>query len=92
MDQPPTFTGESGVGFAVTTTGDLVCFGLSPLNNGADVVFSGNQVVAARAAERPSGRGQRGRKPTSKPSDLLPPLRCSAHGCKLVTGEEVAAR
>ena len=49
VDQPPTFTGASGVGFAVTTTGDLVRFDLGHPRNGADVVFSGPQVVAARA-------------------------------------------
>lgn len=49
VDQPPTFQGASSTGFAVTTTGDLVRFDLSRPSNGADVVFSGPRVVAARA-------------------------------------------
>lgn len=49
VDQPPTFVGESGVGFAVTTTGALVRFDLSNPSNGAVVVFSSSQVAAAQA-------------------------------------------
>jgi hypothetical protein len=47
--QPPTFTGESGVGFAVTAEGDLVRFDLNNPIGGASVVFSGQQVLAAQA-------------------------------------------
>jgi len=52
--QPPTFTGDSGVGFAVTAGGDLVRFDLNNPSLGADVVFSGQQVLAAQAL--PSGQ------------------------------------
>jgi hypothetical protein len=52
--QPPTFTGDSGVGFAVTATGDLVRFDLNNPNSPASVVFSGRQVLAAQAL--PSGQ------------------------------------
>ena len=47
--QPPTFTGDSGVGFAVTAGGDLVRFDLDNPTGGASVVFSGQQVLAAQA-------------------------------------------
>jgi hypothetical protein len=49
VDQPPTFTGDSGVGFAVTTAGELVRFDLSNPGGGAGVVFVGSHLVAARA-------------------------------------------
>ncbi len=49
VDQPPTFQGDSSLGFAVTTVGDLVRFDLSSPLDGADVVFSNSHVVAARA-------------------------------------------
>ena len=52
--QPPTFTGDSGVGFAVTATGDLVRFDLNNPIGGARVVFSGQRVLAAKAL--PSGQ------------------------------------
>ena len=47
--QPPTFIGNTGVGFAVTATGDLVRFDLNDPAGGARVVFSGQQVLAAQA-------------------------------------------
>jgi hypothetical protein len=47
--QPPTFMGTSGVGFAVTAGGDLVRFDLGDPGGGARVVFSGQDVLAARA-------------------------------------------
>ena len=47
--QPPTYTGNSGVGFVVTAGGDLVRFDLENPRGGAGVVFSGQQVVAAQA-------------------------------------------
>jgi len=47
--QPPTFVGDSGLGYAVTAGGDLVRFDLSNLSTGAAVVFSGQQVLAAQA-------------------------------------------
>jgi hypothetical protein len=49
VDQPPTFRGDSSLGFAVTSAGNLVQFDLSNPAAGADVVFSGSQLVAARA-------------------------------------------
>jgi hypothetical protein len=52
--QPPTFTGNSGVGFAVTAGGDLVRFDLNNPIAGARVVFSGQHVLAAQAL--PSGQ------------------------------------
>jgi len=52
--QPPTFAGDSGVGFAVTAGGDLVRFDLNNPGDGARVVFSGQQVLAAQAL--PSGQ------------------------------------
>jgi hypothetical protein len=47
--QPPTFTGDSGVGFVVTAGGDLVRFDLNNPKGGASVVFSGQHVLAAQA-------------------------------------------
>jgi FG-GAP-like repeat/Bacterial pre-peptidase C-terminal domain/FG-GAP repeat len=47
--QPPTFTGTSGVGYAVTAVGNLVRFDLDDPAAGASVVYSGQQVVAAQA-------------------------------------------
>ncbi len=47
--QPPTFTGTSGVGYAVTAGGNLVRFDLDNPSAGASVVYSGQQVVAAQA-------------------------------------------
>ncbi len=47
--QPPTFTGTSGVGYAVTAGGNLVRFNLDDPAAGANVVYSGQQVVAAQA-------------------------------------------
>jgi hypothetical protein len=47
--QPPTFPGDSSVGYAVTATGDLVRFDLSNPNVGANPVFSGRQLLAAQA-------------------------------------------
>ena len=47
--QPPTFTGNSGLGYAVTATGNLVRFDLDNPGAGASVVYSGQQVVAAQA-------------------------------------------
>ena len=52
--QPPTFAGDSGVGYAVTAGGDLVRFDLNNPSGGASVVFSGQQVLAAQAL--PSGQ------------------------------------
>lgn len=55
VDQPPTFqpnssTGlDTGIGFAVTTTGNLVRFDLSQFNIAARTVFASSQLVAARA-------------------------------------------
>ena len=47
--QPPTFIGNTGVGFAVTASGNLVRFDLDDPSGGARVVFSGQQVLAAQA-------------------------------------------
>ena len=47
--QPPTFTGNSGLGYAVTAGGNLVRFDLDNPSAGASVVYSGQQVVAAQA-------------------------------------------
>ena len=47
--QPPTFTGTSSVGYAVTALGNLVRFDLDNPSAGASVVYSGQQVVAAQA-------------------------------------------
>ena len=47
--QPPTFTGTSSVGYAVTALGNLVRFNLDNPSAGASVVYSGQQVVAAQA-------------------------------------------
>ena len=47
--QPPSFTGTSGVGFAVTAGGNLVRFDLDNPAAGASVVYSGQRVVAAQA-------------------------------------------
>jgi hypothetical protein len=51
--QPPTFVGTSTLGYAVTAGGELVRFDLADPVAGARVVFSGADVVAARAL--PSG-------------------------------------
>jgi hypothetical protein len=47
--QPPTFTGSSGVGYAVTAGGNLVRFDLDNPSLGASIVYSGQQVLAAQA-------------------------------------------
>jgi FG-GAP-like repeat len=47
--QPPTFTGTSGVAYAVTAAGSLVKFDLDDPAAGASVAYSGQQVVAAQA-------------------------------------------
>ena len=47
--QPPTFVGDSGLGYAVTAEGNLVRFNLADQNGGAAVVYSGQQVLAAQA-------------------------------------------
>jgi hypothetical protein len=47
--QPPTFIGNSGLGYTVTAGGNLVRFDLDNPSAGASVVFSGQQVVAAQA-------------------------------------------
>ncbi len=47
--QPPTFAGDSGLGYDVTASGELVRFDLSNPSGGSEVVFSGQQVVAAQA-------------------------------------------
>ncbi len=47
--QPPTFTGNGGVGYAVTAGGNLVRFDIDNPSAGASVVYSGQQVVAAQA-------------------------------------------
>ncbi len=47
--QPPTFIGNTGVGYAVTAAGDLVRFSLSDPSAGANVVFSAEPVLAAQA-------------------------------------------
>ena len=61
--QPPTFAGDSGLGYVVTAGGDLVRFDLSIPRSRAAVVFSGQQVVAAQAlAERASRGGPRRRR------------------------------
>ena len=52
--QPPTFTGNTGLGYAVTAGGNLVRFDLDNPSAGASVVYSGRQVVAAQAL--PSGQ------------------------------------
>ncbi len=52
--QPPTFAGESGLGYVVTAGGDLVRFNLNDPSGGASVVFSDQQVLAAQAL--PSGQ------------------------------------
>jgi FG-GAP-like repeat/Bacterial pre-peptidase C-terminal domain len=52
--QPPTFIGNTGLGYAVTAGGNLVQFDLDNPSAGASVVYSGRQVVAAQAL--PSGQ------------------------------------
>ena len=52
--QPPTFAGNSGVGYVVTAGGDLVRFNLNNPSGGASAVFSDQQVLAAQAL--PSGQ------------------------------------
>jgi hypothetical protein len=52
--QPPTFVGDSGIGFAVTAGGDLVRFDLNNPQSGATVVFAAQPVLAAQAL--PSGQ------------------------------------
>ncbi len=47
--QPPTFVGDSGLGYSVTAGGNLVRFNLADLRGGASVVFSGEHVLAAQA-------------------------------------------
>jgi hypothetical protein len=47
--QPPTFVGDSGLGYAVTASGQLVRFDLANLSAGPRVVFAGQDVRAARA-------------------------------------------
>jgi hypothetical protein len=47
--QPPTFTGDTGLGYAVTAGGNLVRFDLDNPGAAASVVYSGKQVVAAQA-------------------------------------------
>ncbi|MFI5455663.1 MAG: FG-GAP-like repeat-containing protein [Isosphaerales bacterium] len=47
--QPPTFVGDSGLGYSVTAGGNLVRFDLMNLSGGGGVVFSGEQVLAAQA-------------------------------------------
>ncbi len=47
--QPPTFAGQTGVGYAVTAEGSLVRFDLQDPSAGAVVAFSGGPVLAAQA-------------------------------------------
>jgi hypothetical protein len=47
--QPPTFSGDSTLGFAVTAGGDIVRFDLNDPADGAGIVYDGGQVVAAQA-------------------------------------------
>ena len=47
--QAPTFTGDSGAGFAVTASGKLLRFDLDDPVAGAAVVFSSQRVLAAQA-------------------------------------------
>jgi hypothetical protein len=47
--QPPTFAGDSGVGYAVTVDGGLVRFDLKNPSVGAAVVFSAQPVLTAQA-------------------------------------------
>jgi hypothetical protein len=47
--QPPTFVGSTGLGYAVTASGNLVRFNLFFPGLGAPAVYSGYQVLAAQA-------------------------------------------
>jgi hypothetical protein len=47
--QPPTFAGDSGVGYAVTAAGDLVRLDLNSPNGAPSIVFGGQHVLAAQA-------------------------------------------
>ncbi len=47
--QAPTFTADSGVGYAVTVGGELLRVDLSDVARGASVAFAGADVLAARA-------------------------------------------
>ncbi len=49
VSQPPTFVGNTGVGYAVTAMGALIRFDLDHPNTGSRIVFSSQQVVAAQA-------------------------------------------
>ena len=65
MVQPPTFVGDSGVGYAVTADGDLVRFDLQDPAAGAVVVFSGPQVRGGAGPVERAGRGGAGRRDVS---------------------------
>jgi hypothetical protein len=47
--QPPTFVGDTELGYVVTASGDLVRFDLSDPSAGAKVVFAGHHVLADEA-------------------------------------------
>jgi hypothetical protein len=47
--QPPSFVANTGLGYAVTATGNLVRFALNDPAAGASAVFTGQNVVAAQA-------------------------------------------
>ncbi len=47
--QPPTYVGDTGVGYAVTAAGDLVRFDLTHLLTDPRVVFGGQHVLVAQA-------------------------------------------
>ena len=47
--QPPTFVGDSSVGYVVTAAGELVRFDLNDLSAGVAVAFSGQKVLADEA-------------------------------------------
>ncbi len=47
--EPPSFVGDSGIGFAVTSSGLLTKFDLSKPGSGASVIYSAEHVLAARA-------------------------------------------
>ncbi len=49
VTQPPTFIGDTGVGYVVTAGGDLVRFNLNDPASGATGVYSARPVVAAQA-------------------------------------------
>jgi hypothetical protein len=47
--QAPTFVGNTGLGYTVTTKGDVVRFNLDAVRGGSNVAFAGHNVLAAQA-------------------------------------------